>query len=114
MVSFVPMFVYAISQDEQDNYLKIKNEYMKSDAELNGLYKSQMEEYKKEGGEFYGQDISRDVYLKRSQQAWIKMRDSSCDYETYESKTGTGFSGIYTQCLLDKTNQRIKYLKNNN
>jgi uncharacterized protein YecT (DUF1311 family) len=26
-------------QDEQDNYLKIKNEYLKSDAELNELYK---------------------------------------------------------------------------
>lgn len=30
---------HAISQDEQDNYLKIKNEYINSDAELNFLYK---------------------------------------------------------------------------
>jgi uncharacterized protein YecT (DUF1311 family) len=104
---------YAISQDEQDNYLKIKNEYINSDAELNFLYKKQMIEYKKYGGEFYGQTDSRDVYLKKSQQVWIKIRDSSCDYETYESKAGTGFPGIYMQCLLDKTNQRIKYLKDN-
>ncbi|SUG14268.1 Uncharacterized protein conserved in bacteria [Salmonella enterica subsp. arizonae] len=40
-----------------------------------------------------------------------KMRDASCNYETYESRTGTGFSSIYTQCLLDKTKERIKYLK---
>ncbi|MDI7660292.1 hypothetical protein QLZ26_09265 [Cronobacter universalis] len=23
------------------------------------------------------------------------MRDASCNYETYESRTGAGFSGIY-------------------
>ncbi|MEH3827989.1 lysozyme inhibitor LprI family protein [Enterobacter roggenkampii] len=39
------------------------------------------------------------------------MRDASCDYETYESKTGTVFSSIYEKCLLDKTNERIEYLK---
>lgn len=110
----VPFLTCAISLDEQNNYIKIPDGYKKSDNELNELYKKQMIEYKQEGGAFYGRKESKDVYLKKAQQAWIKMRDASCDYETYESKTGTGFSSIYEKCLLDKTNERIQYLKDNN
>jgi uncharacterized protein YecT (DUF1311 family) len=73
-----------------------------------------MKEYQKEGAAFYGQEKPKDIYLKKAQQAWLKMRDVSCDYETYESQKGSGFSSIYKQCLLDKTNERIKYLKENN
>jgi len=69
---------------------------------------------KKRGGAFYGQNESRDIYLKKSQQAWIKIKDADCAYETYESKKGTGFQSIYLQCLLEKTNSRIEYLKRNN
>lgn len=101
----------ADSSSERINYEKIKNAYSKADAELNSVYKQQIQEYKKEGAEFYGQSESRDIYLKKSQLAWIKMRDASCDYETYESKTGTAFSSIYEKCMLDKTNERIEYLK---
>lgn len=101
----------ADSSSELINYEKIKNAYSKADAELNFVYKQQIQEYKKEGAGFYGQSESRDIYLKKSQLAWIKMRDASCDYETYESKTGTAFSSIYEKCLLDKTNERIEYLK---
>ncbi|MBS0866154.1 lysozyme inhibitor LprI family protein [Enterobacter mori] len=101
----------ADSSSERINYEKIKSAYSKADAELNSVYKQQIQEYKKEGAEFYGQSESRDIYLKKSQLAWIKMRDASCDYETYESKKGTAFSSIYEKCLLDKTNERIEYLK---
>lgn len=104
-------FAKADSSSELINYGKIKNAYSKADAELNFVYKQQILEYKKEGAEFYGQSESRDIYLKKSQLAWIKMRDASCDYETYESKTGAAFSSIYEKCLLDKTNERIEYLK---
>ncbi len=106
--------VYADSSNEQDNYLKIKSEYAKKDGVLNYIYKKQIQEYKEEGADFYGQSKSKDIYLKKSQLAWIKMRDADCDYETYESRTGTAFSSIYQQCLLDKTNGRIKYLKEKN
>lgn len=101
----------ADSLSEQINYEKIKGAYSKADTELNFVYNKQIQEYKKEGAEFYGQNEPRDIYLKKSQLAWIKMRDASCDYETYESKTGTAFSSIYEKCLLDKTNERIEYLK---
>jgi len=109
-----PFAVNADSPSEQANYLEIKNAYSKVDAELNFIYKQQIQEYKREGADFYVQNGSRDIYLKKSQQTWIKMRDADCDYETYESKTGTAFSSIYEKCLLDKTNERIKYLKKNN
>lgn len=105
--------VQAILNDEQKYYNKVNSDYIKSDKELNELYKIKIKQYKKDGAGFYGQVEPRDIYLKKSQQAWIKMRDASCNYETYESRTGTGFSSIYTQCLLDKTNERIKYLNQN-
>lgn len=41
------------------------------------------------------------------------MRDVSCNYEAYELQTDTGFAPIYEPCLLNKTNERIKYLKDN-
>lgn len=104
----------AMSADEQNSYMNIHDGYNNADNKLNELYNEQMTEYKKEGGYFYGQKESKDVYLKKAQQAWVKMRDASCDYETYESKAGTGFSSIYEKCLLDKTNERIQYLKDNN
>jgi uncharacterized protein YecT (DUF1311 family) len=46
-----------------------------------------MQKYKKEGGDLYGQALSKDIFLKKSQQIWIRFRDTSCDYETYESQT---------------------------
>ncbi|WP_426347573.1 lysozyme inhibitor LprI family protein [Cronobacter universalis] len=101
----------ASSHDEDMYYNEISRDYSKADKELNHLYTIQIQQYRKEGADFYGQAQSRDVFLKESQQAWIKMRDVSCNYETYESRTGAGFSGIYIKCLLDKTNERIRYLK---
>ncbi|MBZ9578970.1 lysozyme inhibitor LprI family protein [Klebsiella quasivariicola] len=112
--SVLPLTAHSESLAEQENYKSIESNYKKSDQELNFLYKKQINEYIKEGGEFYGQNESRDIFLKRSQQAWIKTRDADCNYETYESRKGTGYSSIYLKCLLDKTNERIKYLKENN
>lgn len=113
-VFFFCTIVNAEAESERDNYLKIKDVYNKVDAELNSVYKQQMQEYKNEGAGFYEQIESKDVYLKKSQIAWIRMRDASCDYETYESRTGTAFSSIYEKCLLEKTKERIRYLKENN
>jgi len=110
----LPFITHANSKDEESKYFDIKNKYIQSDSELNEVYSHQMKQYKKEGGGFYGQTVSKDIFLKKSQQLWMKFRDASCDYETYESQTGTGYQSIYTQCLLDKTKERIKYLKENN
>lgn len=108
---FIPFFVSAMSEGEMELYSKYEHEYKLADQELNVLYKKLIDEYKNDGAGIVGQEKSRDFYLKIAQREWIKMRDASCDYETYESKTGTGFSTIYEKCLLDKTKERIKYLK---
>jgi uncharacterized protein YxeA len=63
IVSFI---TYAASKDEESNYLDIKNKYMQVDRELNELHTIQMQKYKKEGGDFYGQDLSKDVFLKKN------------------------------------------------
>jgi uncharacterized protein YecT (DUF1311 family) len=102
------------ASDNLSDYQSIETSYRNADNVLNEVYKKQIEEFKSEGAGFYGQGISKDVFLKKSQIAWIKARDEDCKYETYEAQTGTGFSGIFKQCLLDKTLARIKYLKENN
>lgn len=99
---------YNNGENNDDN--NINNNYIKLDEELNELYKIKMQQYSKEGAKAYGQTDSRSIYLKKSQQTWIKMRDTNCNYETYESRTDPVFSSIYTKCLLEETKQRIKYL----
>jgi len=49
-MSIFSLTVHATSQDELSNYQEIKAKLEKSDKELNILYKSQIDEYKKEGG----------------------------------------------------------------
>ncbi|CAK9886242.1 MAG: hypothetical protein XXXJIFNMEKO3_02670 [Candidatus Erwinia impunctatus] len=110
---FFSSYTFSMSEDEQENYNKLKVDYDKSDSKLNHLYKKQLDKYKGEGGEYDGQKESKDIYLITAQQAWVRIRDADCNYETYESKTGTGFSSIYLKCILDKTNERIYYLKIN-
>lgn len=65
--------VSADSQSEHNNHQEIKRMYSKADAELNSLYRRQVQEYKTEGAGFYGQIESRDIYLIKSQLAWINF-----------------------------------------
>lgn len=81
-----------------------------ADAELNAAYKKLMGRYK-DNGKPFGVDNTQDVYLRNTQRAWIKLRDTSCDFETYESQTGSGFQTIYTNCLLKLTRERVDYLQ---
>lgn len=101
----------AYSKSEVDMYTCFSRELSNKDRELNNLYQDLMVRYKKDGPWPLSNIPSRDVYLKKVQLIWIKYRDTSCNYETYESNGGTGFSTIYEKCLLDKTIERIKYLK---
>lgn len=107
----IPFFVSAMYDGDKELYSKYEQEYKLADQELNVLYKNLIDEYKNDGSGMVGQEKSRDFYLKIAQREWIRMRDAGCDYETYKSKIGTGFSTIYEKCLLDKTKERIKYLK---
>ncbi|PTT55423.1 lysozyme inhibitor LprI family protein [Aeromonas sp. HMWF014] len=107
----------AISQEcsdkktEAEMYQCISDLYEKSDVELNSVYKKKMVELDSINIHGEGADIKPvSFFLKKNQQAWIKMRDTDCDLETYESMTGSGYATIYKSCLLKKTNERVKFL----
>jgi uncharacterized protein YecT (DUF1311 family) len=63
----------------------------------------------------YRQTISRlsgteKQKLINAQLAWIKFRDSNCDFEVYGSRGGSGYSGFLSVCLERMTDTRIKEL----
>jgi uncharacterized protein YecT (DUF1311 family) len=82
-----------------------------ADAELNSAYKLLMTRYKENGAPSVSTVETQNVYLKKAQLAWIKQRDTTCDFETYDSIAGSGFGSIYTACLLKQTQNRVDYLK---
>ncbi|MGY3925744.1 lysozyme inhibitor LprI family protein [Aeromonas simiae] len=97
---------------EGEMYECISNVYKRSDRELNNIYNKKMKELDLIDIHGEGADVKPiSFYLKKNQQAWIKMRDTGCDLETYESMTGTGYGTIYKSCLIEKTNERISFLK---
>ena len=49
-------------------------------------------------------------YLEKSQASWEKYEVSSCKFETYDSRDGSGFYSIWNECLESKINERISYL----
>jgi uncharacterized protein YecT (DUF1311 family) len=51
-------------------------------------------------------------HLIDAQLAWIKYRDSNCDFEIYQSLGGTGYGGFLSNCLERMTNARTKELQN--
>lgn len=96
---------------EAEMYECLNSELKESDAALNLAYKTLIARYKENGAPPGLKIEMQDVYLKKSQMAWIKQRDASCDFETYESITGSGFGTIYTACLLEQTQKRVEYLQ---
>lgn len=97
--------------DEVEMYQCFKHQLKKADITLNQSYKALIARYKENGAPQAQEIKPQDSYLKEAQIAWIKFRDESCDFETYESITGSGFGTIYTACLLEKTQERVKYLQ---
>ena len=49
--------------------------------------------------------------LEKSQAAWKNYYVANCDFETYESRNGTGYYSILNMCLETKINERISYLQ---
>lgn len=54
---------------------------------------------------------SRKQKLIAAQQAWIKFRDTNCEFERSGYAGGTIASAIYFGCLETVTNQRTKQLQ---
>ena len=96
---------------EAEMYECLNYRLEEADIALNKAYKVLMARYKDNEPSPAQVITPQDSYLKKAQIAWIKFRDESCDFEAYESITGSGFGTIYTACLLEKTQERVKYLQ---
>ncbi len=70
----------------------------KADAELNKVYRQLI---KDAGG-------TERVKLRTAQLAWLKFRDTQCDYETVGNKGGSIYPMVYSFCLAKVTTARTK------
>lgn len=72
-----------------------------ADAELNKVYRQLL----KDAGS------AERVKLRAAQLAWIKFRDTNCDYESLGNKGGSIYPMVYSFCLARVTNTRVKQLQ---
>ena len=49
--------------------------------------------------------------LNKSQSSWESIKTTSCEFETYYSREGSGYASILNACLESKINERISYLQ---
>ncbi len=76
-------------------------DFTAADTALNALYKKLYAAY----------DADNKKRLQEAQRAWLKLRDSECDYETALTIGGTIHSTMVTNCDTELTLERIKRLK---
>ncbi|WP_330110174.1 lysozyme inhibitor LprI family protein [Methylophaga thalassica] len=98
------------ASDEKSMYDCLQQELKQAETKLSDVYDRLETRYKEDASELMDNPSQAD-YLAKAQDAWHQYRQTSCDFETYESRTGTGFGSIYTACLLEKTQQRTNYLQ---
>ncbi|MDR0716582.1 MAG: lysozyme inhibitor LprI family protein [Azoarcus sp.] len=77
------------------------SEYKAADRTLNDVYASYRATL----------DETRKKSLANAQNAWIKYRDLSCDFETSGAKGGSVFQMALSICLTEKTRARIEEIK---
>jgi len=75
--------------------------YQNADRKLNQVYRQLLPKL----------SASRQQKLISAQQAWIKFRDSSCEFERSAYEGGSMAPMIYGFCLADVTEQRTKDLQ---
>ncbi|HEX7297098.1 MAG TPA: lysozyme inhibitor LprI family protein [Pyrinomonadaceae bacterium] len=75
--------------------------YKQADDELNKIYQRLMSKL----------SADEKASLKTAQQAWLKYRDTNCDFESFLYRGGTMAPLVGTQCLVDMTILRTKELK---
>ncbi len=75
--------------------------YKAADAVLNQVYQKLVAKL----------DEDEKVQLKEAQNAWLKYRDSNCDFVADQYKGGTMRPMIYAGCLADVTKKRTSELR---
>jgi uncharacterized protein YecT (DUF1311 family) len=76
--------------------------YKQANAELNKVYQKLMSKLDDEGHK---------ASLKTAQLAWLKYRDSNCDFESYLNRGGSIYSVIATECMTAMTVSRTKEMQ---
>jgi uncharacterized protein YecT (DUF1311 family) len=77
-------------------------QYRQADDELNKVYRQLMSKLDDEGHK---------TALKTAQQAWLKYRDTNCDFESYLNRGGSIYSVVVTSCMTSMTTARTKEMK---
>ena len=75
--------------------------YKLADDELNRVYRRLLAKL---------DDENHRTTLKTAQQAWLKYRDTNCDFVSYLNRGGSIYSVVVTECMIDMTNSRRKEL----
>jgi len=78
-------------------------EYKDADDELNRVYRQLMAKF--------GNDEGHKTALKTAQQAWIKYRDTHCDFASYLNRGGTIEPVVRYNCMSSMTVSRMKELR---
>jgi uncharacterized protein YecT (DUF1311 family) len=73
----------------------------KADAELNKVYRELMKDM----------GATERAKLRAAQLAWIKFRDTQCDYESVGNKGGSIYPMVFSFCLAKITTPRVKQLQ---
>ena len=79
------------------------NDYQKADGQLNADYKQVLK--------LIGDDAASREKFVASQRAWLKFRDTHCDFVGSATEGGSIHSMIVGQCLATLTQDRVKQLK---
>ena len=78
-------------------------EYNKAEKRINSLYK----------GISARLSLEERAILKKSELAWIKYKDTTCESEASEYEGGSMQPMVRNQCLTRITNARVKWLQDN-
>jgi uncharacterized protein YecT (DUF1311 family) len=87
-------------------------EFSKADAELNATYQKALAAIPKFASDPPWDAKAWETALRESQRTWVAFRDAECDGHVAMFWTnGTGATGDILGCKTEKTEQRIKELK---
>ena len=90
------------AQTQADMNICWGNEYKKADAALNKTYQELAAKL----------DADEKMQLKTAENAWLKYRDTNCEFVADQYKGGSIRPMIAAICLADVTNNRATELKN--
>jgi len=90
------------AQSQADMNICWGNEYKKADAALNKTYQQLVAML----------DDEQKTQLKTAETAWLKYRDTNCEFVADQYKGGSIRPMIAAICLADATNNRTTELKN--